>query len=61
VTLGRIYARFLVYVYLEDGTFVNAWLVEHEYAQMMTLSPDVKCHNLFLKPGAKEQKWEMSR
>ncbi len=61
MTLGRIYARFLVYVYLEDGTFVNAWLVEHGYAQMMTVSPNAKCQDLFLKPEAKEQKREMSR
>ena len=42
MTLGPIYARFLAYVYLEDGTFVNAWLVEHGYAQVMTVPQNVK-------------------
>ncbi len=31
------YGRTLAYVYLEDGTFVNAWLVEHGFAQGMTV------------------------
>ncbi|MFQ5539639.1 MAG: thermonuclease family protein, partial [Candidatus Binatia bacterium] len=43
------YKRLLAYVYLEDGTFVNAWLVEHGYAQVMTISPNVKHQELFLK------------
>ena len=41
--------RLLAYVYLEDGTFVNAWLVEQGYAQVMTVPPNVKHHELFLK------------
>ena len=36
------YGRFLTYVHLEDGTFVNAWLVEQGYAQVMTIPPNVK-------------------
>ncbi len=41
--------RTLAYVYLKDGTFVNAWLVEHGYAQVMTVPPNVKHQELFLK------------
>ncbi len=43
------YKRLLAYVYLEDDTFVNAWLVEHGYAQVMTVPPNVKHQALFLK------------
>jgi micrococcal nuclease len=43
------YGRTLAYVYLEDGTFVNAWLVEHGYAMVMTFPPNVKHEALFLK------------
>ncbi len=42
------YGRLLAYVYLEDGTFVNAWLVEHGFAQIMTVPPNVKHQDLFL-------------
>ena len=43
------YDRTLAYVYLEDGTFVNASLVEHGYAMVMTVPPNVKHQELFLK------------
>jgi len=43
------YGRLLAYVYLEDGTFVNAWLVERGYAQVMTVPPNVKYQDLFLR------------
>lgn len=43
------YGRLLAYVYLEDGPFVNAWLVQHGYAQVMTVPPNVKHQELFLK------------
>ncbi len=33
------YGRTLAYVYLKDGTFVNAWLVENGYAMVMTVPP----------------------
>lgn len=36
------YGRLLGYVYLKDGTFVNARLVEEGYAQVMTIPPNVK-------------------
>jgi len=42
------YGRLLAYVYLEDGTFVNAWLVENGYAAVMTVPPNVKHQGLFL-------------
>ncbi len=43
------YNRLLAYVYLEDGTFVNAWLVENGYAMVMTIPPNVKHQELFLR------------
>ena len=43
------YGRLLAYVYLEDGTFVNAWLVEQGYAQVMTVPPNVRHQEMFLK------------
>lgn len=36
------YGRLLAYVYLPDGTFVNAVLVEEGYAQVMTVPPNVR-------------------
>ncbi len=43
------YGRLLAYVYLKEGTFVNAWLVENGYAMVMTIPPNVKHQELFLK------------
>jgi len=43
------YGRLLAYVYLEEGTFVNAWLVKNGYAMLMTIPPNVKHQELFLK------------
>ncbi len=43
------YGRLLAYLYLEDGTFVNAWLVENGYAMVMTIPPNIKHQDLFLK------------
>ena len=43
------YGRLLAYVYLEDGTFVNARIMEEGYAQVMTIPPNVKYADLFLK------------
>ncbi len=43
------YGRILAYIYLEEGTFVNAWLVENGYAVVMTIPPNVKHQELFLK------------
>jgi len=52
------YGRILAYVFLGDGTFVNRCLVEHGYAQVMTVPPNVNYHDLFLKilREPKEQK-----
>lgn len=43
------YGRLLAYVYLENGTFVNAELLKQGYAQLMTVPPNVKYKDLFLK------------
>jgi len=43
------YKRTLAYVYLEDGTFVNAKIVQEGFAQVMTVVPNVKYADLFLK------------
>jgi micrococcal nuclease len=43
------YGRTLSYVYLEDGTFVNAELIKNGYAVMMTIPPNVAFADDFLK------------
>jgi micrococcal nuclease len=43
------YGRLLAYVYLEDGTFVNAWLVQQGFGQVITTPPNVKYHELLLR------------
>ena len=43
------YGRTLAYVYLEDGTFVNAWLVENGYARVSTYPPNVKYQDKFIE------------
>lgn len=43
------YGRLLRYVYLADGTFVNAELVRMGYAQVATYPPDVKHQDYFLE------------
>lgn len=43
------YNRLLAYVYLKDGTFVNAEIVKQGYASLMTYPPNVKYADLFLK------------
>lgn len=43
------YDRLLRYVFLADGTFVNAELVRLGYAQVSTYPPDVKYQDLFLE------------
>lgn len=51
------YKRTLAYVYLEDGTFLNAHLVEEGYANAATFPPNVKYSELFrdLEAKAREQ------
>lgn len=43
------FGRTLAYVYLEDGTFVNADLVKNGYAMVMTVPPNVKFADEFVK------------
>jgi len=43
------YKRLLAYVYLKDGTFVNAEIVKQGYASLMTFPPNIKYADLFLK------------
>lgn len=43
------YGRLLAYVYLEDGTFVNARIVEEGYGQVMTIPPNMKYADRFLE------------
>ncbi|TAM38739.1 hypothetical protein EPN54_04020 [bacterium] len=43
------YKRLLAYVYLEDGTFVNAEIVKQGYASLLTIPPNVKYAGLFRK------------
>jgi len=43
------YKRILAYVYLLDGTFLNAAIIEQGYASMMTYPPNVKYADLFLR------------
>jgi len=41
------YKRLLAYVFLPDGTFLNAKLVEDGYASLMTYPPNIKYVDLF--------------
>jgi len=43
------YDRLLAYVYLKDGTFVNAEIVKQGYASLMSIPPNLKYADLFLK------------
>lgn len=43
------YGRLLRYVFLADGTLVNAELVRQGYAQSATYPPDVRYQDLFLE------------
>jgi len=43
------YDRLLAYVYLEDDTFVNEEIVRQGYANLLTISPNVKHATLFRK------------
>lgn len=58
------YKRTLAYVYLEDGTFLNANLIENGYAMVMTVPPNVKYAELFVSlqreaRGKKKGLWGM--
>ncbi len=42
------YGRLLAYVYLPDGRFLNAQLVQDGYAQVMTVPPNVRFADTFV-------------
>jgi len=52
------YGRVLAYVFLEDGTHLNAHLIEKGYALLMTVPPNVKYADTFyaLQVQAREKK-----
>lgn len=50
------YGRVLAYVYLEDGTFLNARLLEEGLATIMTVPPNVRMADYFLGLQKKAQK-----
>jgi len=52
------FSRLLRYVYLEDGTFVNLWLIKNGYASVYTYPPDVAHVREFLMA---EQKARQSK
>lgn len=41
--------RLLMYAYLEDGTFINAKIIEEGYGKIMTIPPNVKYADYFNK------------
>lgn len=43
------YNRLLAYIYLQDGTFVNAEIIKAGYGKTMTIPPNVKYAGYFLK------------
>ena len=43
------YGRTLAYVYLRDGTFVNALLIKEGYANVLTVPPNVEYADDFVK------------
>ena len=50
------YGRTLAYVWLRDGTFVNAELVKNGYATVMTVPPNVKYAETFTELAAKARR-----
>lgn len=56
VTKYDRYKRTLAYVFLEDGTFLNAHLVENGYAMVMTVPPNVKYVDLLVKLQSEARK-----
>ncbi|MBN2274923.1 MAG: thermonuclease family protein [Bacteroidales bacterium] len=43
------YGRTLAYVFLKDGTFINAQLIKEGYAVVMTIPPNVKYADQFVR------------
>ncbi len=50
------YGRTLAYAYLRDGTFVNADLVKNGYATVMTMPPNIRHAEEFVKLAEKARK-----
>ncbi len=50
------YGRTLAYVYLRDGTFVNAELVKQGYAMVLTVPPNVRFADEFVNLQAEARK-----
>ena len=50
------YDRTLAYVYLKDGTFVNAELVRNGYAMVLTIPPNVRHSLTFLRLAREARK-----
>ena len=42
------YGRTLAYVFMEDGTFLNEYLIKNGYAKVVTFPPNVKYHRQFV-------------
>jgi micrococcal nuclease len=43
------YGRTLAYAYLENGTFINSEMIRQGYAQVMTIPPNVRYADLFVR------------
>lgn len=56
-TLMDVYGRELVYIFLEDGTMLQDWLLVNGLAQVMTIPPNVRYadHFVALEQQAKER------
>ncbi|MCQ4034573.1 thermonuclease family protein [Kaistella montana] len=50
------YGRTLAYVYLENGIFLNQYLVQKGYARMATFPPNIKYVDVFRKSEEKARK-----
>ena len=53
-----LYQRTLAYVYLENGTFINAKLVKEGYAMVSTVPPNVKYAEKFVELARKAREKE---
>jgi micrococcal nuclease len=57
--MGDKYERLLAYLYLPSGKMLNEEIVKAGYAQLMTIPPNVKYQERFLKEyrEARETHW----
>ena len=55
------YGRTLAYVYLDDGTFVNAELIKRGYARVMTFPPNVKYADEFIRLQRKARRSKVGK